>query len=310
MEPPVSEPRPSGVKPAATAAAEPPLLPPGTVLGVARVPRRPEGRVLRRAAHGELVHVRLAECDGPGVAERLHDGGVVGRAPAVQDPGAARGDGSPACTDCPSAPPAPPPAGPDRARRPRPRRRRRRRPAPRRRGRLRKAWSSPSPDATAARASSTTSRAERCPERTSAARVQRGAHGASPPIRGTRKRWSSTAGAAASTSSRSRLGRGSSARKTLLQGDRVRRRLQVRQVERRHVGGVIEHGPQLLGEELDLLVAQIQPGQVCDVDDVLPAQSRRVAGVVGHGRGGSTPVTNSTVRASISSLSQSSVATW
>ncbi len=30
MEPPVSEPRASGAKPAATAAAEPPLLPPGT----------------------------------------------------------------------------------------------------------------------------------------------------------------------------------------------------------------------------------------------------------------------------------------
>ena len=123
---------------------------------------------------------------------------------------------------------------------------------------------------------------------------QRGAHGASPPMRGTRKRWSSTAGAAASTSSRSRLGRGSSARSTLLKGDRVRRRLEVRQVQRRHVGRVVEHGPQLRGEELDLLVTQIQPGQACDVDDVLPAQPRRLAGVVGHGRGGSTPVTNST----------------
>ncbi len=33
MEPPVSEPSPSGTKPAATAAAEPPLLPPGTLPG-------------------------------------------------------------------------------------------------------------------------------------------------------------------------------------------------------------------------------------------------------------------------------------
>src|SRR6516165_5696661 len=33
MEPPVSDPRASGAKPAATAAAEPPLLPPGTLLG-------------------------------------------------------------------------------------------------------------------------------------------------------------------------------------------------------------------------------------------------------------------------------------
>ena len=32
MDPPVSEPSPSGVNPAATAAAEPPLLPPGTLL--------------------------------------------------------------------------------------------------------------------------------------------------------------------------------------------------------------------------------------------------------------------------------------
>ena len=32
MDPPVSEPSPRGVNPAATAAAEPPLLPPGTLL--------------------------------------------------------------------------------------------------------------------------------------------------------------------------------------------------------------------------------------------------------------------------------------
>ena len=167
----------------------------GDLAGVARVARRPEGRVLRRAAHGELVHVRLAERDGPGGAQR--------RAPrsrrraGASPPGSSsrRSSGRPGCRGCPSAPPAHRPAGPGRG--PRPPRRRPRRPAPgpRRRGRCRNALSSPSPAATAASASSTTSRADRSPERTSAARASALRHGASPPMRGTRKRWSSTAGA-------------------------------------------------------------------------------------------------------------------
>src|SRR6202161_282229 len=80
----------------------------------------------------------------------------------------------------------------------------------------------------------------------------------------------------------------------------------MRQVERRHIGRVVEHGSQLRREELDLFVAQVEPGQAGHVHDVLAAQLR----AIGHERGGSTPVTNATVRASISSLSQSSVATW
>ena len=82
----------------------------------------------------------------------------------------------------------------------------------------------------------------------------------------------------------------------------------MRQVERRHVGGVVEHGAQLRREELDLLVAQVEPGQAGDVDDVLPARKPGVVAscAVAAGRRSA----NSTVRASISSLSQSSVATW
>ena len=68
-------------------------------------------------------------------------------------------------------------------------------------------------------------------------------------------------GAAASTSSRSRLGRGSSARSTFSSGDRVGRGRQMGQVERGHVGGVVEHRAQLGGEEIDLLVAQVEAGQ-------------------------------------------------
>src|ERR1700722_7867718 len=80
----------------------------------------------------------------------------------------------------------------------------------------------------------------------------------------------------------------------------------MRQVERRHIGCVVEHGPQLRREEHDLFVAQVESGQAGHVHDVRSAE----LGAIGHERRGRTPATNATVRASISSLSQSSVATW
>ena len=54
-------------------------------LNAVRVARGPEGGVLRRAAHGELVHVGLAQRDRPGGAQELHHCGVVGRPPAFED---------------------------------------------------------------------------------------------------------------------------------------------------------------------------------------------------------------------------------
>src|SRR3954464_14288043 len=87
IEPPVSVPIAQGARPAATAAAEPPLEPPGTrsvshglppgpgpapppraraaaraarhTVRVPRVADGPVARVLVRGAHRELVHVRL-----------------------------------------------------------------------------------------------------------------------------------------------------------------------------------------------------------------------------------------------------------
>ena len=97
IEPPVSVPIPNGAWYAATAAAEPPLLPPGHRVEVPRVADRPERGPLVRRAHRELVHVRLAEDHGAGVAQALGDVGVVRRDVALEDPRArgalAAGDG-------------------------------------------------------------------------------------------------------------------------------------------------------------------------------------------------------------------------
>ena len=67
----------------------------GHAAGVERVLRRLERRVLGGAAHGELVEVGLADHDGAGCHEPLDDGGVVWRAPAVEDPRRAGGRHAP-----------------------------------------------------------------------------------------------------------------------------------------------------------------------------------------------------------------------
>ena len=90
IEPPVSVPIPNGTWYAATAAAEPPLLPAGHRVEVPRVADRPERRALVRRAHRELVHVRLAEEHRAGVAQALGDVGVVRRDVALEDPRARR----------------------------------------------------------------------------------------------------------------------------------------------------------------------------------------------------------------------------
>ena len=85
IEPPVSVPMLNGTWNAATAAAEPPLLPPGTRSRVPWVGGRTVGRVLGRGAHRELVHVRLAEDDRARLAQPLGDVGVVRGPVALED---------------------------------------------------------------------------------------------------------------------------------------------------------------------------------------------------------------------------------
>ena len=71
-----------GGRPAAGAARD--------AVEVPRVVGRAVGRVLRRRAHGELVHVGLAEDRHARLADPPHEGGVVGRHPALEDPAPAR----------------------------------------------------------------------------------------------------------------------------------------------------------------------------------------------------------------------------
>ena len=90
IEPPVSVPSASGAIAAATAAAEPPLEPPGHALEIPGVARRAVGRVLGRRAHRELVHVRLAELDHALRLAAAHDGRRVRRPVALEDARAGR----------------------------------------------------------------------------------------------------------------------------------------------------------------------------------------------------------------------------
>ena len=93
IEPPVSVPVAPRQSPAATAAADPPELPPGT-RGWSRPDFSPwindrsevAGDVGR--THGELVQVGLADQDRARLPELARDGRFVGRDEAVQDVGA------------------------------------------------------------------------------------------------------------------------------------------------------------------------------------------------------------------------------
>ena len=76
IDPPVSVPIDPQPMPAATAAAEPPLEPPGERARVARVVHGPECRFIARRAQRELVKVGFAEDDGAGLAQPGHDSGV------------------------------------------------------------------------------------------------------------------------------------------------------------------------------------------------------------------------------------------
>ena len=62
---------------------------PGNALQVPGIAGDAEIRRLRGGAHGELVHVRLADEDGALVAQLLHHRAVIGRHEVVEDPRAA-----------------------------------------------------------------------------------------------------------------------------------------------------------------------------------------------------------------------------
>ena len=285
--------------------------------GVVGVAGRAEGRGLGRRAHGELVHVGLAHHHRAGPPQAGHHRGVVGGTPSLQDPRGAGGGHAPGAQVVLQG---------------------HRHAGQRSRvvavghrpvdggglGRARsavtrlKAWIAPSPASMAARCSSTTSRARAGP---GADRVGQGGrrsgrgHGASPRIRGTRNRWSSTAGAWASTSSRSRHGRDLVGPQHV--GDRhgVGGGRHAGEVQGGHVGGVVEHLGQLPGEQVELLLGQLEAGQAGHVGHLVAGESgpaRWGRSIRRHGRPGppSTSMANSTTRSSISGASQSSVATW
>ncbi len=74
-----------GGRPAGRASRHPPEIP--------RVVRRPEGGVLGRGSHRELVEVRLSDEDGARLGEAGHHRGVIRRPPPLEDPrGAGRRD--------------------------------------------------------------------------------------------------------------------------------------------------------------------------------------------------------------------------
>ena len=285
---------------------------PGVVVGVAG---RTEPRALRRAAHGELVHVGLAHDHRPRLAQPGHDRGVVGRPPAGEDPGPARGL-QPPCAQVVlegdghagqrTGVAARGNGRVDRVRAPAwpPRRRRSRTRAPDRRRRTPPPVPARAPRQPSARRSGRHEPRWRCsgvsPSRVAPTGV---GHGTSPTIRGTRNRPSSTSGATASTSSRSRHGVASSGRRTLRSGRGWAVGRHVGQVEGGHVRRVVEHRGQLGGEALELVLAQLEASQPGHVGHVVAPDRRPLGGAAHPATPPSTLEAKATVRASTSSRS-------
>ena len=255
---------------------------PGQVVGVAG---RTEGRVLGGGAHGELVEVGLADDDGTGRGQPLDDRGVVRRSPTLEDPRRAGRRDAPGAhvvlqrhrhAGQRSGILAGRHPGVDRA--PRPAR------ASSASTRL-KAWTSRLPlrDAGQVRLDHLGRRGRARSGRpaaisTTAAARSRCVMAPHPRIGGTRKRPSSAAGAAASTSSRSRVGADDVVRSTFWSGSGWVIGHDVVEVERVDVPEVVEHRRQLLGVALASSSAvSSQAGQPGDVGDV----GRRDA--TGHG---------------------------
>ena len=273
---------PSGANPAATAAAEPPLEPPGTRVEVVRVAGRAERRVLGRRTHRELVEVRLADdrprprraarsttvaSYGGRQPSRIRDEHVVGiprvhrlSLSAIGTPASGPGS-SPRATAASTASAA--------AR------------ASSASTRL-NAWISAS-RASIAREVLLEHVARRAapPARTSAGDRRARGHGASPRMRGTRKRPSSAAGARASTSSRSSAGPhlvGAAARSRAAAGARSAARPSVSSADTCAAWSRI--APSSLGERVDLVVGEREARRGC----ATCSTSARVMRGFGHRR--------------------------
>ena len=91
MLPPVSDPRANRHSPAETAAAGPPLLPPGNAVQAPRVVGREKGGVLGGRAHGELIHIPFPQEDRPLPVQPLRHRGAIGRNKVFKHAGGAGG---------------------------------------------------------------------------------------------------------------------------------------------------------------------------------------------------------------------------
>ena len=91
IEPPVSEPRATTEVPCATAAAEPPLEPPGTRSRINGIANRAERGILVGRTHRELVAIGLADDDAACLFQPDDSGRVVGRDVVLQKLRAAGG---------------------------------------------------------------------------------------------------------------------------------------------------------------------------------------------------------------------------
>ena len=283
MEPPVSVPIAHGARPAATAAALPPLDPPGTLVVVPRVLHRAEAGVLVRRAHGELVHVGLAEQRGARRGEA-----AAPRWPCTAG-GSPRGSATPRrwarprCRTGPSRPAARPPSGPS-ARRPAPRRppTGTRSAPPRRRARGRRSNSSRARQL----AGGDRARPPAAPVSSSRSALMR-------PGSGTRKPAPSLSGACSSACSRGRLGRGTSSRSTFSSSTTCEVGSTPVEVELGDLLDVVEHLRQLAGHRLDLVVGEPQPGEAGDVEHLFAVDHRRaILGGPWFGHSGVRPSLN------------------
>ena len=106
-------------------------------------------------------------------------------------------------------------------------------------------------------------------------------HGASPMIRGIRKRLASTSGAWDRTSSRFRQGPHDVLSEHVGQREGVRRWGYPLNIEGCDVRGVLEHGGQLGRIALQLLLGEAEAGQTSDVSDVA-LRDRLRPSVLGH----------------------------
>ena len=281
----MSDPSEIGAKPAATATALPPRWSrPGPWWGRAGS-RGAERRVLGGRAHRELVEVRLADGDRAGVAQAGDHRGVVGRAPALEDLRRARGGDALRAE-----------VVLQRDRHPGQRARvlPRRHPAVdgvgRREGlvagdevervelglpRRRCGRGAPPPRLRALRLAAPDRRGD----------LERGVAVTGPPrapaAPGTCP--SSAAGAAASTASRMPASRATSGRSTFTSGYGCEVGSHVGQVERLHVGGVLEDRRQLGREGVELLVGQLQPSQLGHVGHVVSGELGHRPAIVGAG---------------------------